>query len=191
MTRATSPHPGRTILGQTAHTWTQRLKLLASSALFLGALFLALPPGLGGKFAWTVVSGRSMEPDYNTLDLILTVNTGTPKIGDVIVYRVPAAEPGEGKQVVHRIIGGTPSAGYITQGDNREGPDQWHPRRRDVVGRMIVLVPQGGRVILVLLNMHNLGIVAFVLIVWALWPRRDAATSDAESVAGQAVSPAI
>ena len=130
-----------------------------------------------------------MEPTYHTLDLILTVNTGTPKIGDVIVYRVPAGETGEGKQVVHRITGGTSIGGYITQGDNREGPDEWHPRRRDVVGRMIVLVPHGGRVMLVLLNMHNLGIVAFVLIVWALWPRRDAAASDAESIAGQAVSP--
>lgn len=102
---------------------------------------------------------------------------------DVIVYRVPEGEPGEGGQVIHRVIGGNADSGYVTQGDNREGPDIWHPRREDVVGTVVVTVPKGGWILAKFLKVTNLGLVALAAIAWALWPRPDeeAGPDDGES----------
>ncbi len=153
--------------------WLRRVRAVAGTAGWLVAIAVFLPVGLGGRVSWIEVSGHSMEPTYHTYDLALTVRGGTAKVGDVIVYRVPKGDPGDGHQVIHRVIGGDAAHGYTTKGDNREGPDIWHPRSRDVVGRVVVIVPQGGKFLAVLLNIHNLGIVALALLVWAIWPRPD------------------
>jgi signal peptidase len=139
---------------------------------------LILPADLGGRVSWVAVSGHSMEPTYHSYDLALTVRTGRAGVGDVIVYRVPEGDPGAGHQVIHRVIGGNAAHGYITQGDNREDPDIWHPRGGDVVGRVVVLIPQGGKVLVALLDLHNLGLVALGLLIWAIWPRPEESSDD-------------
>lgn len=161
-----------------AHRWLRRVRMVLSVIGWLVTMALFLPVGFGGQVSWVVVSGRSMEPTYHTYDLALVVRAGTPNVGDVIVYRVPAGEPGAGRQVIHRVIGGDPINGYTTKGDNREGPDIWHPRRHDVIGRVVAIVPQGGKAIARVFDIHNLGLVAIGLLVWALWPRNRGCDED-------------
>jgi signal peptidase I len=91
-----------------------------------------------------IVSGESMEPALEAGDLVVTVRRRGYDVGDVIAYRIPDGEPGAGVLVIHRIVGGSAGAGYITQGDNREGRDPWRPRPHDVVGTEAVSVPRVG-----------------------------------------------
>jgi signal peptidase I len=91
-----------------------------------------------------IVSGESMEPALEAGDLVVTVRKRGYDVGDVIAYRIPDGEPGAGVLVIHRIVGGSAGAGYITQGDNREGRDPWRPRPHDVVGTEAVSVPRVG-----------------------------------------------
>ena len=110
-------------------------------------------------------------------------------MGDIIVYRIPKGEPGAGKQVIHRVVGGDAVSGYTTKGDNRESADIWHPQGRDVVGRVVTIVPQGGKVMRLILDYHNLGLVALALLAWAVWPARsqeDDGESDTEASPQQA-----
>lgn len=164
--------------------WLTRARMAASVVSVVAALLLAAPPSLGGRLTYTVVSGHSMDPTYHTYDLAVTHRGGSAKPGDVIVYRVPEGEPGAGGQVIHRVIGGNDVDGYITKGDNREGPDIWHPRARDVVGTVVAIVPQGGRVLITFLNVRNLGLVGFGFMVWAVWPRKSERDQPAPKLAG-------
>lgn len=149
------------------------LRTVAVVALTVSALYLVLPPSLGGRTTFTMVAGTSMEPKYHTYDLAITWRTSDPVAGDIIVYKVPEGEPGEGRQVIHRVIGGDAESGYVTQGDNRSGPDIWHPRRGDVVGTVVTMIPKGGLFLSKFLKIGNIGLVALAFIAWAVWPRAD------------------
>jgi hypothetical protein len=46
--------------------------------------------------------------------------------------------------VIHRIVGGDAESGFVTQGDNRNAPDQWHPRGSDILGEAWLHVPGAG-----------------------------------------------
>jgi signal peptidase len=144
---------------------------------------LVWPSTLGGATSATIVAGTSMEPTYHTGDLALVRRTDDVAVGDVIVYAVPAGEPGEGRHVIHRVIGGDPVAGWVTQGDNRDRPDIWHPRRTDVVGTVRGVVPQAGTWALRALSPVGLGVAAALLFLWALWPRSGA--GDGKPAAGR------
>jgi signal peptidase len=107
------------------------------------AIFLR-PQLLGGPAAYVIVSGASMEPNLANGDLVLATKKASYRVGDVVAYQVPKGEPGEGTLVIHRIVGGSEAAGYLTKGDNREGRDLWRPRPRDVVGSVSITVPRVG-----------------------------------------------
>jgi signal peptidase len=137
---------------------------------FVVLAVLVWPVTLGGATSLTVVSGTSKEPTYHTGDLAVVRRSGDIAVGDVIVYTVPRGEPGEGRRVIHRVIGGDPVAGFVTRGDNRDTPDMWRPRAADVVGTVRAIVPQGGTWALRAFSPIGLGLVAAVLLVWVLWP---------------------
>ncbi len=60
---------------------------------------------------------------------------------------MPAGEIGEGHVVVHRIVGGDPTAGFAVRGDNNGAPDPWSPRIGDIEGKAWLLVPGLGSLI--------------------------------------------
>jgi signal peptidase I len=122
----------------------RHLGLLATIALIaFWALFLR-PTFLGGPATYVIVSGQSMEPTLHTGDLVFALKNSSYRSGDVIAYRIPKGDSGAGAMVIHRVIGGSAREGYITQGDNREGRDQWRPKPHDVLGTMAVSVPRVG-----------------------------------------------
>lgn len=158
-----------------------RTRSAISLVAALAAAWVMLPASFGGRTTYTVVSGRSMEPTYHTYDLAITYRTASVGVGDVIVYRVPEGEPGAGGQVIHRVVGGDGVNGYVTRGDNREGPDSWRPRSADVVGKVVTLVPRGGRLLSMMFNPGNLGLVAVGFLAWALWPRPEESEDESRS----------
>jgi signal peptidase I len=122
------------------------------------AVFLR-PQLLGGPAAYVIVSGASMEPNLAHGDLVLATKKISYRTGDVIAYQVPKGEPGAGALVIHRVVGGSDGAGYLTKGDNRRGRDLWRPRPSDVVGSVSMTVPRAG---LIFASMRTpLGLAAF------------------------------
>jgi signal peptidase len=108
------------------------------------------PSLLGGPAEYAVVEGVSMESTLHDGDLVVTRHHDTYHVGELIAYQVPDGDPNAGLRVVHRIVGGSAAAGYITQGDNRNEIDPWRPRPDDVMGSVALRVPYAGSVIAVL-----------------------------------------
>src|SRR6185369_917685 len=96
---------------------------------------------------------------------------GTYASGEIVAYRIPAGEPAAGYQVIHRIVGGDASAGFLMRGDNTNGPDQWHPKAGDVLGRELFFIPGAARLLLLLRNPLLLGSLAAAFVTaWLLLP---------------------
>jgi signal peptidase len=91
------------------------------------------PQSLGGNAAYVLVSGHSMLPRYKTGDLVLVEHRST--------YRVPKGDPMAGAEVIHRIIGGDATHGFVVQGDNRTAPDIWRPKPKDILGSKSLRIP--------------------------------------------------
>lgn len=148
--------------------------LLALVAVWAVAL---RPQALGGPALFVVVRGDSMQPTYDTGDLLLLRPAASYDVGDVVAYRVPAGELGEGHLVIHRLVGGDAAAGFVPQGDNNPAPDPWTPKASDIAGTPWLVVPFVGRLIAWLQQPVVAGALAAALVVaWiiAREPRRAA-----------------
>jgi signal peptidase len=107
-------------------------------------LFVIWPQSLGGSVAYIKVQGHSMDGTYKSGDLIVVRQHDHYAAGDIITYRIPQGSFGAGAQVIHRIIGGDGTTGFVTKGDNRKSADDWHPRNSDVIGRSWLRLPGAG-----------------------------------------------
>lgn len=110
------------------------------------AVFLR-PPFLGGETTYAIVSGTSMEPTLHAGDLVVARRRGAYRVGDVVVYAVRPEGAATDKLIVHRIVGGSASEGYVLQGDNRGRRDAWRPTPDDVRGRLALRIPALGVVL--------------------------------------------
>jgi signal peptidase len=122
------------------------LSVVLLLAICAGVASLVLPLLQGEPSRVIIVSGRSMEPTFHTGDLILTRPSDDYQQGQVVPYRVPEGDPGEGGLVIHRIVGGSARDGFVMQGDNNPTPDIWTPLPADMIGRQVLLVPRVGLV---------------------------------------------
>lgn len=137
--------------------------------LIVGSWFALLAPrSIGGPAGYVLVSGESMEPTMHTGDLVITRKESRYAVGDTIAYRVPKGEPGAGAQVIHRIVGGSAEAGYVTRGDNNDKDDLWYPKPGDIVGKRYVLVPKAGTLVAKLRSPIGLAAIAAGLAMWAV-----------------------
>ena len=107
-------------------------------------LWTAWPQSLGGRVAYVRVDGWSMNPTLRNGDLVLVKRQTSYRLGDAVAYRIPRGEFGAGALVVHRLVGGDGTTGFVTRGDNRNINDSWHPRTQDVVGRVRFDLPGAG-----------------------------------------------
>jgi signal peptidase I len=112
---------------------------------------LLRPTALGGSTTYVVVAGDSMLPTYEAGDLIVAQpidpSAEESAVGSVVVFRIPAGEPGAGRLVIHRIVGYDAATGYSTRGDHNPYTDPWHPRPADVVGTPAAVLPGAGNAV--------------------------------------------
>lgn len=165
--------------------------------LLVAAWFVTLRPAtLGGPAAYVIVSGNSMQPTLTPGALVIGRRQSSYAQGDVIIYRVSKGTPGAGTRVIHRVVGGSAEAGYITRGDNRQGRDRWRPKPHEIDGAKVVAIPGAGRLMLLLASPLVLGGLAALLVFASvddvLLPRRRRPTDPAAfvPVAGRPVTPA-
>jgi signal peptidase len=128
-----------------AHPAVDRAVRLATLLLTVGVVlgwFLVLrPTSLGGPAGYALVSGPSMEPTFQTGDLVVTQRAESYAVGDVVLFRVKQA------LVIHRIVGGDPAAGYQTRGDNNEVVDGFQPTIEAIEGKAWLHLPAVGRLV--------------------------------------------
>lgn len=148
---------------------TRRNLLALVSLLLVGAWFALLAPrSIGGPAGYILVSGHSMEPTMHTGDFVVTRKQDSYAVGDVVAYKVPDGDPAAGRQVIHRIVGGSAEQGYDLLGDNNDKVDPWHPGADDIVGKRYVLVPGFGGVVAGLRSPVGLAGIAGALTAWAV-----------------------
>ena len=140
----------------------RHLYSVAQAAVVLAWFIFLRPAALGGPASYVIVSGSSMEPTLSGGDFVLGLRQDDYAIGDLVAFRVPAGEPGEGAAVIHRIIG-RQGEEFITQGDNSSQPDTWRPTARDILGRMKFNLAGGGRFVEWFRQPVVLGAIAGVL----------------------------
>lgn len=135
---------------------------------FLVAWWLTLAPtSLGGLATYVVIRGDSMLPSLEGGDLVIVRSAGRYSVGDVVAYRVPAGELGEGQIVIHRIAGADASA-FVVQGDNNPAPDPWQVRPPDIAGTAWLRIPAVGRVLATLHQPAVAGSFAAALVAGGL-----------------------
>jgi signal peptidase I len=146
--------------------------LLTIAAIVFWALFLR-PVSLGGPASYVLVSGKSMLPRYHTGDMVLVERQSSYHVGEVIAYRVPRGDPMAGAQVIHRIIGGNGTKGFVVQGDNRTAPDVWRPKTNDVVGAKTLRLPNAVFVLRFLRSPLLLGLFAACFVFVRVFAREN------------------
>jgi signal peptidase I len=167
-------HRSRRLRGADGIDPTLRLALAIAfiAAVAAWAVFLR-PQLLGGPASYVIVSGTSMQPTLRNGDLILALKRPSYHAGDVIGYHVPSG-PGKGTLIIHRIIGGSGEIGFLTKGDNREGPDDWRPKQADVAGRMVLRVPRAGSAITFFHTPLGMAALAALVALFVMRDGRDA-----------------
>jgi signal peptidase I len=127
--------------------------------------FTLRPQTLGGPAMFVAVRGSSMVPTYQSGDLVVVESAARYRVGQVVAYRVPAGQIGEGKVVIHRIIGGDAVRGFTLKGDNNSAPDPWMPKQANMVGVATFRLPNGGRLIALIQQPVGLAGLAAALVV--------------------------
>ena len=171
-----TPEPSKPPSQTSRPPWTLR-KLIRSCLALVGlglGIILLWPASLGGRGLFVVVQGSSMEPSYSMGDFLYARSTNHAKLGDIVVYRVPAGQPGEGIRVVHRVVGIRPDGRYVFKGDNKKLPDDALPASGDLVARAYFnLGPLPTRVLVAAPLLMS--IMASLSVGWYFWRTR---TSD-------------
>ena len=104
------------------------------------------PESLGGRTGYMLVGGQSMVPTLRGGDLVVVRRQAEYKVGDVVAYRIPAGVF-RGRRIIHRIVAGDATGGFVLRGDNKADDDQWRPRPPDIEGRLWKRMPYAGMVV--------------------------------------------
>src|SRR3954451_11351891 len=91
---------------------------------------------LTGQISYVVTHGMSMNPVYYQDDLVVVVKSDSYQVGQVAAYH----GSGPGVKVLHRIIGGDETSGYIFKGDNNQSIDvvKPQPTADKLIGRAVL-----------------------------------------------------
>jgi signal peptidase I len=114
---------------------------------------------LSGQVSYVVTYGVSMNPVYYQNDLVLVVKKDSYQVGQIVAYH--GTQPGQ--KVLHRIVGGDATSGFIFKGDNNQSIDPVRPAGDRLIGRAFLHVPKGGLLLGPLLSPTGLGMIGFLL----------------------------
>jgi signal peptidase I len=112
------------------------------------------------RIGYVVTDGKSMNPVYYEGDLVFIAKADSYHVGQIAAFH--GATPGQ--RILHRIIGGNGSAGFVMKGDNNESIDPLKPTTAEMIGRPVLHVPRGGIWLKPLLGPSGLGMLSFIVI---------------------------
>jgi signal peptidase I len=111
------------------------------------------------RIGYVVTSGTSMNPVYYQDDLVFVAKADSYHVGQIAAYH--GSIPGQ--RVLHRIIGGNGSTGFVMKGDNNESTDPLTPTAEEMIGRAVLHVPRGGIWLKPMLGPGGLGMLSFLV----------------------------
>jgi signal peptidase I len=124
----------------------RRWSTVISSAIWLAltaTIWIAFAPvQIGGRAAYVIVNGNSMEPNFHVGDLVIVRPRPSYDIGDRVVYQ----DPKLGSGVFHRIID-LELDRYILKGDNNAWIDSYQPTQEEIVGKLWAHLPRIGKAV--------------------------------------------
>lgn len=113
-----------------------------SIVIMMGIWLAFAPKQVGGLASYIIVIGNSMEPKFHIGDLIIVHEQPVYQVGDAIVYQNVQLK----KFVFHRIV--SQQLGHYTlQGDNNSWLDTYKPTQEEVIGKLWLHIPRGGKFI--------------------------------------------
>jgi signal peptidase I len=112
-----------------------------------------------GQISYVVTYGVSMNPVYYRGDLVFVMKENSYQVGQIVAYH--GIQPGQ--KVLHRIVGGDATSGFIFKGDNNQSIDPVRPTGDRLIGRAFLHVPKGGLILGPLLSPTGLGMLGFLL----------------------------
>lgn len=128
-------------------------------AVSLVAVWIAFAPAsLGGRVAYVIVNGISMEPAYHLGDLTIMRRATTYQVGDVVTYSDAEMKA----YVIHRIIG-VDQDHYVLQGDNNSWIDAYRPTNEEIIGKLWIYIPKLGKIFKWLRSPLNLALTMGLL----------------------------
>ncbi|TFV86250.1 signal peptidase I [Blastococcus sp. CT_GayMR16] len=158
----------------------------ALSALVLAAVWLLWPLALGGSTTYVSTHGISMEPRFHTGDMAILRSAGSYAVGDVVAYQSASLDT----VVMHRIVA-LDGDRFVIQGDNNDWLDEDHPTPNEVLGKLFLRVPQGGKALAAVTNPGVLGLVVVAALTVAGAARRPRGRHGARSALRRLRRPSI
>jgi len=138
-------------------SWALFLILLLAAAFLIyyyiaTKTYAAKGPGYEPKFSIYTIISPSMTPKINVYDTIINVKVDKPediKKGDIITF-ISTSLLTPGTTITHRVIGITTDESgnvcYQTKGDFNQVQDQACAKFNNIIGKVIMKIPQLGRV---------------------------------------------
>jgi signal peptidase I len=112
------------------------------------------------RVSYVVTDGVSMNPVYYQGDLVFVLRADSYHLGEIAAYH--GSVPGQ--KVLHRIIGGDRTSGFVFKGDNNQSTDPLRPTGDQLIGHAVLLVPHGGYWLKPLMGPTGLGMIGFLLV---------------------------
>lgn len=144
-------------------SWTA-LVLLIAIAIFLlyvgiaSRLYATKGSAYEPKFSLYTIISPSMQPNLNVYDTIIDKrvdDASEVEVGDVITF-ISTSRVSQGMTVTHRVIDIIPAEDgtlqFKTKGDNNLTPDSAYVTEANILGRVILRIPQLGRIQFFLAN---------------------------------------
>lgn len=144
-------------------SWTALVLLLAIAAFLLyvgiaSRLYATKGAAYEPKFTLYTIISPSMQPNLNVYDTIIDKrvdDSSEIEIGDVITF-ISTSRVSQGMTVTHRVIDIIPAEDgtvqFKTKGDNNLTPDSAYVTEGNILGRVILRIPQLGRIQFFLAN---------------------------------------
>jgi len=114
---------------------------VASVAVLGAGWFLAAPTQVGGRTSYALIVGNSMEPSLHRGDLAIVRRRDAYRPGDTVLYESRDL----GAKVLHRIER-VEDGRFVLKGDNNDFLDPEHPAEEQIVGTLLLRVPEVGSV---------------------------------------------
>ena len=143
-------------------SWTVNGVIVATIVYFWPARF-------GGATNTVLVRGTSMLPMYEVNDFVFVRAQDEYEVGDVVLFEIPEGKA-QGMQIIHRIIGRHEDGTWLTQGDNRPTPDQFHLADENLLGTPVLHIPEAGRVLQLMRNTFVISGAVGIGAVLLMWP---------------------
>jgi signal peptidase I len=129
----------------------------------------------------------SMEPTVPPGDLALVTHVypRSLQIGDIIVYdklmetlqSTPTQISAPTLHRIARIVVANNQRFFVTKGDNNPNEDTWFVPEEGIVGKVALVIPLLGNVVLLLSLIEvKIGVIVATFVVIALWPNKKAKT---------------